>query len=58
MARTEGSAPRRRVMLNTVRPHAPTIGRWESFGWKVIAADRYGHYREDELLEIRNQEMM
>lgn len=29
---------RRRVVLATRNRNAPTIGRWESFGWRVIGA--------------------
>jgi hypothetical protein len=28
---------RRRVVLVTDNPSAPTVGRWESFTWKVVA---------------------
>lgn len=27
---------RRRIVLLTDNPHAPTVGRWESFTWRVI----------------------
>jgi len=27
---------RRRVVLMTDSPQAPTVGRWESFGWRVV----------------------
>lgn len=27
---------RRRIQLMTNAPNRPTVGRWESFGWKVI----------------------
>lgn len=30
--------PQRRVVLATDNPSAPTIGRWESMGWRVVAA--------------------
>jgi hypothetical protein len=30
---------RRRVMLTTDNPYAPTIGRWNSFLWAVVEED-------------------
>jgi hypothetical protein len=31
------SRPIRRVTLNTLGINRPTVGRWESFGWKVVS---------------------
>lgn len=28
---------RRRVVMQTYSPTAPTTGRWQSFGWRVVA---------------------
>ena len=40
---------RRTVRLASLRPTAPTIGRWESFGWKVLSHDAYGPRSPDDV---------
>lgn len=30
------SSPVRRVTLVTISEGAPTVGRWESFGWRIV----------------------
>jgi hypothetical protein len=30
---------RRQITLTSIRASAPTIARWESFGWKVVAGN-------------------
>lgn len=39
----DDTAPRRRISLRSYR--APTIGRWESFGWRVVSEDEESEER-------------
>jgi len=43
---THPTAKRRRIVLETQNELAPTNGRWESFGWKVLGI---GEYREKDV---------
>jgi len=43
------SDSRRIVRLMTHKYFGPTIGRWESFGWRVLSHDARGQVPADEL---------
>lgn len=30
---------RRRVRLTTIRPDGPSVGRWDSFGWRMLLVE-------------------